>query len=59
MLIAGLFLKEFVADGRPLGARRHRRAGLQPGRAVRLHPHGGTGAAVRTFVQLLEDLAAG
>ena len=40
MLVAGLFLKEFVAEGHPLGAPGHRRAGVQRRRAARLHPQG-------------------
>ena len=41
-----------------LGAHRHRRPGVQHGRAEGLHPKGGTGVPVRTLVAILEDIAA-
>ena len=40
MLVAGLFLQDFVADGRAVGPPRHRRPGVQPGRGLRLHAQG-------------------
>ena len=40
MLVAGLFLQEFVPDSHPVGTPRRRRAGLEPGRGPRLHPEG-------------------
>ena len=40
MLVAGHFLAEFVPDGLPVGAHRHRRAELQHRRALGLHPQG-------------------
>ena len=40
MLVAATFLREFVPAGLPVGAHRHRGAGLQPGQALRLHRQG-------------------
>jgi leucyl aminopeptidase len=59
MLTAGLFLKEFVADGVKWAHLDIAGPAYNGGAAYGYTPAGGTGAAVRTFVQLLEDLAAG
>ena len=57
MLTAGLFLKEFVAEGVRWAHLDIAGPSFNPGDAYGYTPHGGTGAAVRTFVQVLEDLA--
>ena len=58
MLIAGLFLREFVPDGVRLGAPGHRRPGLQRDGAYGYTPKGGTGAAVRALVAIAAETAA-
>ena len=58
MLTAGLFLKEFVADGVAWAHVDIAGPAYNSSDAYGYTPHGGTGAAVRTFVQVLEDLAA-
>jgi leucyl aminopeptidase len=58
MLTAGLFLKEFVSDGVTWSHLVIAGPAYNSGRASGYTHPGGTGAAVRTFVQLLEDLAA-
>ena len=58
MLTAGLFLQSFVADGVRWAHLDIAGPAYNSGEAYGYTPHGGTGAAVRTFVQLLEDLAA-
>ncbi len=58
MLTAGLFLKEFVAEGVRWAHLDIAGPAFNSGDAYGYTPHGGTGAAVRTFVQLLEDAAA-
>ena len=58
MLTAGLFLQEFVADGVKWAHLDIAGPAYNSADAYGYTPHGGTGAAVRTFVQLLEDLAA-
>ena len=58
MLTAGLFLKEFVAEGVRWAHLDIAGPAFNSGEAYGYTPHGGTGAAVRTFVQLLEDAAA-
>ena len=40
MLVAGVFLQEFVPDAHAVGAPRRRRAGVEPGRGPRLHAEG-------------------
>jgi leucyl aminopeptidase len=57
MLTAGLFLKEFVGEGVRWAHLDIAGPAYNSGQAYGYTPHGGTGAAVRTFVQLLEDLA--
>ena len=57
MLVAGLFLKEFVAEswaGRTWTSR-----GRPSTRAYGYTPKGGTGAGVRTLVAIAEELADG
>ena len=56
MLTAGLFLQEFVADGVKWAHLDIAGPAYNGGEAYGYTPHGGTGAAVRTFVQVLEDL---
>jgi leucyl aminopeptidase len=57
MLTAGLFLKEFVTEGVRWAHLDIAGPAFNSGEAYGYTPHGGTGAAVRTFVQVLEDLA--
>jgi leucyl aminopeptidase len=59
MLTAGLFLQEFVADGVTWSHVDIAGPAYNGGKAYGYTHPGGTGAAVRTFVQLLEELAAG
>jgi len=59
MLTAGLFLQEFVGDGVRWAHLDIAGPAYNSGEAYGYTPHGGTGAAVRTFVQVLEDVAAG
>jgi leucyl aminopeptidase len=56
MLTAGLFLKEFVPDGVRWAHLDIAGPAYNSGEAYGYTPHGGTGAAVRTFLQFLEDL---
>ena len=62
MLVAGMFLKDFVGhrEGEQIPWAHLDIAGpaFNQGDAYGYTPKGGTGAAVRTFVQLAEDLAA-
>jgi leucyl aminopeptidase len=55
MLTAGLFLKEFVPDGVRWAHLDIAGPAYNSADAYGYTPHGGTGAAVRTFVQFLED----
>ncbi|MCW2599795.1 MAG: leucyl aminopeptidase [Frankiales bacterium] len=57
MLTAGLFLKEFVADGVKWSHLDIAGPAYNTGAPYGYTHTGGTGAAVRTFVQLLEELA--
>ena len=57
MLTAGIFLKEFVAEDVQWAHLDIAGPAYNSGEAYGYTPHGGTGAAVRTFVQVLEDLA--
>ncbi|MCU1692656.1 MAG: Leucyl aminopeptidase [Frankiales bacterium] len=59
MLIAGLFLQSFVPEGVRWAHLDIAGPAYNSGEAYGYTQHGGTGAAVRTFVRLLEDLAAG
>ena len=58
MLVAGLFLKEFVPEGIPWVHMDIAGPAFNLEDAHGYTPKGGTGAAVRTFVQLAEDEAA-
>jgi leucyl aminopeptidase len=55
MLTAGLFLKEFVPEGVRWAHLDVAGPAYNSAEAYGYTPHGGTGAAVRTFVQFLED----
>ena len=57
MLTAGLFLQEFVTEGVRWAHLDIAGPAYNSGEAYGYTPHGGTGAAVRTFVQIVEDLA--
>ncbi len=57
MLTAGLFLQEFVTDGVAWSHLDIAGPAYNTGAAYGYTPVGGTGAAVRTFVQLVEELA--
>ena len=57
MLTAGLFLQEFVTQGVRWAHLDIAGPAYNSGEAYGYTPHGGTGAAVRTFVQIVEDLA--
>jgi leucyl aminopeptidase len=57
MLTAGLFLQEFVTEGVRWAHLDVAGPAYNSAEAYGYTPHGGTGAAVRTFVQLLEDLS--
>ncbi len=59
MLVAGLFLREFVADGLPWVHLDIAGPSFNEGDAYGYTPKGGTGAGVRTLVQLARDLADG
>ena len=58
MLTAGLFLQDFVSEGVRWAHLDIAGPAYNSADAYGYTPHGGTGAAVRTFVQLLDDLAA-
>jgi leucyl aminopeptidase len=58
MLVAGLFLKEFVPDGTRWAHLDVAGPAWNEGDPYGYTPKGGTGAAVRTLVRLAEDLAA-
>ena len=57
MLTAGLFLQEFVTEGVRWAHLDIAGPAYNSGEAYGYTPHGGTGAAVRTFVQICEDLS--
>jgi leucyl aminopeptidase len=59
MLVAGLFLKEFIAEGARWVHLDIAGPAFNEGPAYGYTPKGGTGAAVRTLVAVAEDLAAG
>jgi leucyl aminopeptidase len=59
MLVAGLFLREFVAEGIPWAHLDIAGPAFNEGDAYGYTPKGGTGAGVRTFLRLAEDVAAG
>ncbi|AXI77167.1 leucyl aminopeptidase [Peterkaempfera bronchialis] len=58
-LVAGLFLKEFVAEGISWAHLDIAGPAFHEGQPFGYTPKGGTGSAVRTLVQLVEDAAAG
>jgi leucyl aminopeptidase len=59
MLVAGIFLKEFVPDGVRWAHLDIAGPSFNQGAPYGYTPKGGTGAAVRTLVQVAEDAAAG
>ncbi|MHB1595636.1 MAG: leucyl aminopeptidase [Streptosporangiaceae bacterium] len=59
MLAAGLFLREFVPDGVRWAHLDIAGPAFNSGEAYGYTPRGGTGFAVRTLVQVAEDVAAG
>jgi leucyl aminopeptidase len=59
MLVAGLFLREFVPDGVPWAHIDIAGPSFNEGEAFGYTPRGGTGAATRALVQIAEDLADG
>jgi leucyl aminopeptidase len=58
MLVAGLFLADFVADGTPWAHIDMAGPAFNQGDPWGYTPRGGTGAIVRTIVALAEDIAA-
>ncbi|RZS89583.1 leucyl aminopeptidase [Motilibacter rhizosphaerae] len=58
MLVAGLFLKEFVAEGVPWAHLDIAGPAFNEGEAYGYTPKGGTGAAVRTLLAVVEQAAA-
>jgi leucyl aminopeptidase len=59
MLVAGLFLKDFVKDGQRWAHLDIAGPSWNAGEPHDYTPKGGTGHAVRTLVRLAEDMAAG
>ena len=59
MLVAALFLREFVPDGLPWAHLDIAGPAFNEGGAYGYISKGGTGAAVRTLVQLAVDVADG
>jgi leucyl aminopeptidase len=59
MLVAGLFLQDFVPEGVTWAHLDIAGPAFNQGAEYGYTPKGGTGAAVRTLVELLEDVAAG
>jgi leucyl aminopeptidase len=59
MLTAGIFLKEFVPEGVRWAHLDIAGPSFNQGQPYGYTPKGGTGAAVRTLVQVAEDVAAG
>ncbi len=57
MLVAGLFLKEFVPEGARWAHLDIAGPSFNSGEAYGYTPRGGTGMGVRTLVRLVEDLA--
>ena len=58
MLVAGLFLKEFIGEGVRWAHLDIAGPAFNEGKAYGYTPKGGTGAAVRTLVAIDEDMAA-
>jgi len=59
MLVAGLFLREFVGEGIPWAHLDIAGPAFNSGKPHGYTPKGGTGAAVRTLVELAESIADG
>jgi leucyl aminopeptidase len=59
MLLAGVFLREFVPDGVRWAHLDIAGPAFNQGEAFGYTPKGGTGAATRWLVQIAEDVAAG
>ncbi|GAA2099525.1 leucyl aminopeptidase [Actinomadura alba] len=59
MLVAGVFLREFVPDGARWAHIDIAGPSFHKGEPYGYTPKGGTGAATRTLVQIAEDVAAG
>ncbi|HYJ77300.1 MAG TPA: leucyl aminopeptidase, partial [Actinomycetes bacterium] len=59
MLVAGLFLKDFVKDGQRWAHMDIAGPSWNAGAEHDYTPKGGTGHAVRTLVRLAEELASG
>jgi leucyl aminopeptidase len=59
MLVAGLFLREFVPDGVPWAHLDIAGPSFNESDPFGYTPRGGTGAATRALVQIAEDVAAG
>ena len=59
MLSAAAFLREFVPDGQPWAHLDIAGPAFNEGAPYGYTPKGGTGAAVRTFIQAAEDVAEG
>jgi leucyl aminopeptidase len=59
MLVAGLFLREFVAEDVPWAHLDIAGPAFNEGDPYGYTPKGGTGASVRTLVEVAERLAAG
>jgi leucyl aminopeptidase len=58
MLVAGLFLADFVPDGTPWAHIDMAGPAFNQAEAWGYTPRGGTGAVVRTIIELAEDIAA-
>jgi leucyl aminopeptidase len=59
MLVAGIFLKEFIPDGTRWAHIDIAGPSFHKGEPYGYTPKGGTGAATRTLVKIAEDVAAG
>ena len=59
MMTAATFLREFVPDGQPWAHLDIAGPAFNEGGPYGYTPKGGTGAAVRTFIQAAEDVADG
>ncbi len=59
MLLGGIFLREFVPEGTPWAHIDIAGPSWNDGEPYGYTPKGGTGAAVRTFIQLATNVAAG
>jgi leucyl aminopeptidase len=59
MLVGGLFLREFVPEGTRWGHLDIAGPAFNEGEGYGYTPKGGTGVAVRTLVQIAQDVADG